>query len=124
MLGKDFLQTAARMGSGARNLMGSMAGEIERSVKALLEARLKTLNLVSREEFEALKTLAEQARAKVEELEQKLQKQKGEEKKGEEKKDEEKKDEEKKDEEKKDEEKKGKPASPAPKKQASKKQAT
>ena len=119
MLGKDFLQTAARMGSGARDLMGSMAGEIERTVKARIEARLKTLNLVSREEFEALKTLAEQARAKVEELEQKLQKQKGEEKKGEEKKDEEKKDE-----EKKDEEKKGKPASPAPKKQASKKQAT
>ena len=120
MLGKDFLQTAARMGSGARNLMGSMAGEIERTVKALLEARLKTLNLVSREEFEALKTLAEQARAKVEELEQKLQKQKGE-KQG---------DKEKKGEEKKDEEKKGKPASPAspaspaPKKQASKKQAS
>ena len=77
MLGKDFLQTAARMGSGARDLMGSMAGEVERLVKARVEARLKSLNLVSREEFEALKTLAEQARTKVEALEKRLQEQQG-----------------------------------------------
>ncbi len=78
MLGKDFLGTAAKLGSGARDLMGSMAGEIERLVKARIEARLKSLNLVSREEFEALKTLAEQARAKVEKLEKLLEEQKGE----------------------------------------------
>ena len=73
MLGKDFLQTAARLGSDARDMMGSMAGEVERLVKARIDARLKSLNLVSREEFEALKTLAEQARAKVEKLEKQLE---------------------------------------------------
>ena len=72
MLGKDFFQKAARMGSGARDLMGSMAGEIERLVKARVEASLRGMNLVSREEFEAVKTLAEQARARVEALEKKM----------------------------------------------------
>ena len=72
MLGKDFFQKAARMGSGARDLMGSMAGEVERLVKARVEASLRGMNLVSREEFEAVKTLAEQARARVEALETKM----------------------------------------------------
>ena len=72
MLGKDFFKTAARMSSSARELMGSMAGEVERLVKTRIEARLKGMNLVSREEFEALKTLAEKARTKAEALEQRL----------------------------------------------------
>ncbi len=72
MLGQDFFKTAARMGSGARDLMGSMAGEIERLVKARVEARLKGLNLVSREEFEAVKMLAEEARSRVDALEKRL----------------------------------------------------
>ena len=72
MLGQDFLKTAARVGSGARDLMGSMAGEIERLVKACVEARLRGLNLVSREEFEAVRVLAEEARSRVDALERRL----------------------------------------------------
>ena len=77
MLGKDFFGKAARLGEGARDLVGSMAGEVERLVKVRIEARFKKMNLVSREEFEALKTLAEKARAKVDALEQRLEEQQG-----------------------------------------------
>ena len=82
MLGKDFFKTAARMSSSARELMGSMAGEVERLVKTRIEARLKGMNLVSREEFEALKTLAEKARTKAEALEQRLDELQGKEQQG------------------------------------------
>ncbi len=72
MLGKDFFEDASRLGAGARGVLGSLAGEVERMVKTLLEARLRRLRLVSREEFEAVKILAENARNEVQVLKERL----------------------------------------------------
>ena len=72
MLGKGFFEDASRLGAGARGVLGSFVGEVERMVKTLLEARLRKLRLVSREEFEAVKILAENARNEVQGLKERL----------------------------------------------------
>ncbi len=72
MLGKGFFEDASRIGAGAREIFGSLAGEVERLVKTKLEERLRKLRLVKRDEFEAVKILAENARVQVQELEERL----------------------------------------------------
>ena len=72
MLGKDFFEDASRIGAGARGFLGSFVGEVERMIKTSLESRLRKLRIVSREEFEAVKLLAENTRNELQGLQERL----------------------------------------------------
>ncbi len=72
MLGKDFFEDASRLGAGARGFFGSFVGEVERMIKTSLESRLRKLRIVSREEFEAVKLLAENTRNELQVLQERL----------------------------------------------------
>ena len=58
----------ARVASGALGAASGIRGEIEAMVRQRVERIAADLNLVSREEFEAVRTLAERARAEQEAL--------------------------------------------------------
>jgi BMFP domain-containing protein YqiC len=62
----------ARAASGALGALGGLKAEIESQVKALVERFLKSQDLVTREEFEAVKEMAAKARAENEALAQRL----------------------------------------------------
>ena len=62
----------ARAASGALGALGGLKAEIESQVKALVERFLKSQDLVTREEFEAVKEMAARARAENEALAQRL----------------------------------------------------
>jgi BMFP domain-containing protein YqiC len=57
------------------NLVGNSAlrGEVDRSVRALVQSALQKLDLVSREEFDAQAQVLQRTRSRVEELEQELE---------------------------------------------------
>lgn len=57
------------------NLVGnsSLRGEVDRSVRALVQAALQKLELVSREEFDAQSQVLQRTRSRVEELEKELE---------------------------------------------------
>jgi len=74
-----FLDDLARAASGALGALSGMRAEAEAQIKSRLEAWFKAQNLVTREEFEAVKAMAAKARlenetlaAKVAELERRL----------------------------------------------------
>ncbi|RMG55870.1 MAG: accessory factor UbiK family protein [Gammaproteobacteria bacterium] len=50
----------------------ALADDLQRNLRALLEARLARMDLVSREEFEVQKAVLEKTRARLRELEQRL----------------------------------------------------
>jgi BMFP domain-containing protein YqiC len=58
----------ARVASGALGAASGIRSEIETMIRQRVERLAGDLNLVSREEFEALRTLAERARAEQEAL--------------------------------------------------------
>lgn len=73
------LDDLARAASGALGALAGVRGEIEAQLRSRLEAWLKAQNLVTREEFEAVKAMAAKARlenealaARLAELERKL----------------------------------------------------
>ena len=73
----------ARMAGGALNVLTGLKTEIEAMVKSQMEAWLSHMNLVTREEFEAVKAMAAKARdeqeglaARLAELEARLPKSK------------------------------------------------
>ena len=57
------------------NLVGnsSLRGEVDRSVRALVQSALQKLDLVSREEFDVQAQVLQRTRARVAELEQELE---------------------------------------------------
>ena len=74
-----FLDDLARAASGALGALSGMRTEVEAQIKSRLEAWFKSQNLVTREEFEAVKAMAARARqeneslaARVAELERRL----------------------------------------------------
>ncbi|HTP83878.1 MAG TPA: accessory factor UbiK family protein [Alphaproteobacteria bacterium] len=74
-----FLDDLARAASGALGALSGMRAEAEAQIKSRLEAWFKSQNLVTREEFEAVKAMAANARlenenlaARVAELERRL----------------------------------------------------
>ena len=62
----------ARVAGGAASAFSGVRGEIEARVRAQLERVLAGMDLVSREEFEAVKAMAAKARAEQEDLQRRL----------------------------------------------------
>jgi BMFP domain-containing protein YqiC len=63
-----FLDDLARAASGALGALSGMRNEVEAQIKSRLEAWFKSQNLVTREEFEAVKAMAAKARLENESL--------------------------------------------------------
>lgn len=63
----------ARVASGAINTLGGLREEIELRVKERLERLAAEMDLVSREEFDAVKAMAAKARAEQETLSQRIE---------------------------------------------------
>ncbi len=66
------LDDIARVANGAAGVATGMRDEIEALVQERVERVLSRLNLVTREEFEAVKAMAAKARAEQEKLEMRL----------------------------------------------------
>lgn len=62
----------ARLASGAMGTLQGMRGEVESVVRAQLERVLAGMDLVSRDEFDAAKAMAAEARAENERLSRRL----------------------------------------------------
>jgi BMFP domain-containing protein YqiC len=66
------LDDIARAASGALGALGGLKTEIDQQVQALVERALRGQDLVTREEFEAVKEMAARARAEAEDLRARL----------------------------------------------------
>ena len=66
------LDDLARVATGALGAFGGMRGEVETRLREQFERILGRMNLVTREEFEAVRTMAAKARAAQEALEQRV----------------------------------------------------
>src|SRR6202040_1370326 len=67
-----FFDDMARLASGARGALSGVRGEIESRFRDQLERILAGMDLVSREEFEAVKAMAAKAREEQEVLLQRI----------------------------------------------------
>ena len=67
------LDDLARAATGALGAFGGLKAELDQQVRALVERFLKSQDLVTREEFEAVKEMASRARSENEDLKQRLQ---------------------------------------------------
>lgn len=63
-----FFDDLARVAAGAMSTLSGVKGEVESRLREQLERVLAGMDLVSREEFEAVKAMAAKARAEQEEL--------------------------------------------------------
>ena len=68
------LSDIARLASGAAGVAAGMRDEVESQIRHKLQALLADMDLVSREEFEAVKAVAAKAREEQEVLTQRLAK--------------------------------------------------
>ena len=66
------LDDIARVANGAAGVATGMRDEVETLVQQRVERVLSRLNLVTREEFEAVKAMAAKARSEQEKLEKRL----------------------------------------------------
>ncbi|MBM3523843.1 MAG: accessory factor UbiK family protein [Alphaproteobacteria bacterium] len=66
------LDDLARAASGAMGALGGLKSELDQQVKALVERVLRNQDLVTREEFEAVKLMAARAREESESLRQRV----------------------------------------------------
>lgn len=66
------LDDMAKVASGAVSALTGLKGDAENMVRRQLERMLADMNLVSRDEFEAVKALAANARAEQEKLAQRV----------------------------------------------------
>ncbi len=69
---KRLLSDLARMAGGAAGLAAGMREEVEALVRQRVQRALTSMDLVSREEFEAVKAVAQAARAEQEKLEERV----------------------------------------------------
>jgi BMFP domain-containing protein YqiC len=67
-----WLDDLARVGAGLAGAIGSLREELEARMKDRFERMLSNMQLVTREEFEAVRELARKARAAQEELEARI----------------------------------------------------
>lgn len=63
-----FFDDLARVAAGAAGAVSGVKGEIESRLRAQLERVLAGMDLVSRDEFEAVKAMAAKARAEQEDM--------------------------------------------------------
>jgi BMFP domain-containing protein YqiC len=63
-----FFDDLARVASGAMGALSGVRGEVEARLREQLERVLAGMDLVTREEFEAVKAMAAKARAEQEDL--------------------------------------------------------
>ena len=63
-----FFDDVARVASGALGALSGVKGEVEARVREQLERVLAGMDLVTREEFEAVKAMAAKARSEQEDL--------------------------------------------------------
>ena len=68
-----FFDDLARVASGATGAISGMRGEVEARFRNQLERVLAGMDLVSREEFEAVKAMAAKAREEQENLSQRVE---------------------------------------------------
>ncbi len=66
------LDDLARVASGAAGTVAGIRDEVETVVRQRIEAVLSELNLVTRDEFDAVKAMASKARAEQEKLEKRV----------------------------------------------------
>jgi len=66
------LDDLARVAGGAAGTVAGIRGEVEAVVRQRIEAVLSELNLVTRDEFDAVKAVASKARAEQEKLEKRV----------------------------------------------------
>ena len=66
------LDDMARVATGALGVASSMRGEVEARLRAQFDRLLGDMDLVTREEFDAVKALAARAREEQEELTERL----------------------------------------------------
>ena len=64
----------ARLATGAAGALNSVRGELEGQFQAWLDRRLAGMDLVSREEFDAVRMMAEKARMENDDLRAELEK--------------------------------------------------
>jgi BMFP domain-containing protein YqiC len=67
-----FFDDIARVAGGAAGALSGVRGEIESRLRGQLERILAGMDLVSREEFEAVKAMAANARMEQEDLQRRL----------------------------------------------------
>ena len=67
-----FFDDLAKLGQSAAGTLHGVKGEVEAMIRARLEHILRDMDLVSREEFDIVCDMAKEARAKNEELEEKM----------------------------------------------------
>ncbi|HEY1260833.1 MAG TPA: accessory factor UbiK family protein [Stellaceae bacterium] len=63
-----FFDDLARVAAGAASAVSGVKGEVESRLRAQLERVLAGMDLVSRDEFEAVKAMAAKARAEQEDM--------------------------------------------------------
>ncbi len=63
-----FVDDLAKVTTGAMGVLGGMRGEVEQALRARFDRWLADLDLVRRDEFEAVKAMAAKARAENEAL--------------------------------------------------------
>ncbi len=67
-----FFDDLARVAAGAMGTLSGVKSEVETRIREQLERVLAGMDLVSREEFEAVKAMAAKARSEQEELQRRL----------------------------------------------------
>jgi BMFP domain-containing protein YqiC len=66
------LDDLARMANGALNTLSGLREEVENRVRERVERMLADMDMVPREEFDAVKTMAQKARAEQDDLAAKI----------------------------------------------------
>ena len=67
-----FFDDLARVAAGAMSTLSGVKGEVESRLREQLERVLAGMDLVSRDEFEAVKAMAAKARAEQEDLQRRV----------------------------------------------------
>ncbi len=67
-----FFDDLARIAAGAMGTLSGMKGELETRIREQLERVLAGMDLVSRDEFEAVKAMAAKARSEQEDLQKRV----------------------------------------------------
>ncbi|WP_413207330.1 accessory factor UbiK family protein [Rhodospirillum sp. A1_3_36] len=70
--GNRLMDDLSRVAGGALGALGGLRGEVEVLVRQRMERMVASMDLVTREEFDAVQAMAAEARAKQEDLEQKV----------------------------------------------------
>jgi len=68
-----FFDDLARVAAGAMGTLSGMRSEVESRVREQLERVLAGMDLISRDEFEAVKAMAAKARSEQEDLERRVE---------------------------------------------------